>query len=89
MANKNMRLFKMRLCKYRNLLGKPGQGIHSFQIGGIAVTDVILTVLGAILIAWLSKANFFWVLLGLFGLGVALHWLFCVPTTMNKMLGLV
>ncbi len=76
----------MRLCQYRDLLGKPGQGIHSIQIGGIAVVDVAMTFLLAWLVAWLFNINFWWTLLGLFLLGIFLHWLFCVPTTVNKLL---
>ena len=79
----------MRLCQYRDLLGKPGQGIHSFRVFGIAVADVVSTVFGAGLITWATGTNFFLALLGLFVLGVLLHWLFCVPTTVNRMLGLV
>ena len=35
------------LCRYKNLLGKPGTGIHSFRIANIAVFDVIITLLFA------------------------------------------
>ena len=31
------------LCKYKNALGRPGKGIHSFRIANIAVVDVALT----------------------------------------------
>ena len=31
------------LCKYKNALGRPGKGIHSFRIANIAVVDVLLT----------------------------------------------
>ncbi len=31
------------LCRYKNALGKPGKGIHSFRIANIAVADGLLT----------------------------------------------
>jgi len=76
----------MNLCKYKNLLGKPGEGIHSFQIGGIAVADVLMTVIGSIIFSLLFKWNFLYTLFGLFLLGIFLHRIFCVRTTVDKFL---
>ena len=74
------------LCKYKNALGIPGQGIHSFQIGGIAVADVVMTIIGAIIISWITKFNFVNTLIILFLLGIILHRAFCVRTTVDKLL---
>jgi hypothetical protein len=74
------------LCKYKNALGIPGQGIHSFQIGGIAVADVVMTIIGAIIISWITKFNFVYTLIILFLLGIILHRAFCVRTTVDKLL---
>ncbi len=74
------------LCKYKNLFGKPGKGVHSFRIFNIAVVDVILTILGAFLISFVMKFNFFSTLLVLFLLGIIMHRLFCVRTTIDKLL---
>ena len=76
----------MNLCKYKNLLGIPGKGIHSFQIGGIAVADVIMTVIGALFLSCLFKWNFLYTLICLFLLGIVLHHVFCVRTTIDKLL---
>lgn len=75
------------LCKYRNLLGKPDEGIHSYRIFNIAIVDVVLTILGAYVLAkYVGKCDF-WRWLGiLFLLGIILHRIFCVNTTINKML---
>jgi hypothetical protein len=35
----------MDLCKYKNILGVPGQGPHSYRIFNIAIVDVILTII--------------------------------------------
>jgi hypothetical protein len=74
------------LCKYRDALGVPGRGAHSWRRGGVAVVDVILTVLSAGLLAWALDANFWIVLVGLFVAGIGLHRMFCVRTTVDQLL---
>jgi hypothetical protein len=74
------------LCKYKNILGIPGKGIHSYRVGGIAITDVIMTIIGAFIISFFSGWNFIYTLIGLFILGIILHRLFCVRTTVDKLL---
>ena len=74
------------LCPYKNLLGVPGKGIHSYRIFNIAIADVIMTIIGAYLISWGLKLNFWLVLIILFLLGIVLHHLFCVKTTIDKLI---
>jgi hypothetical protein len=74
------------LCKYKNILGIPGKGIHSYRVGGIAIADVIMTIIGAFIISFFSGWNFIYTLIGLFILGIILHRLFCVRTTVDKLL---
>lgn len=38
------------LCQYKDVLGKVGEGIHSYKIFGISTVDVALTILGAFII---------------------------------------
>ena len=76
----------MNLCAYKNALGKPGQGIHSYRLFGVAIVDVIFTIFGAMLISYFSKYNFVKILVSLFLLGIILHRLFCVRTTVDKLL---
>lgn len=35
----------MNLCKYKNILGEPGKGVHSYRIFNIAIVDVLLTLI--------------------------------------------
>jgi hypothetical protein len=35
----------MSLCKYKNLLGKPKEGVHKYRIFNIAIVYLILTIL--------------------------------------------
>ena len=74
------------LCKYRNALGVPGKGVHSLRLGGFAIADVIMTLVGAYVIARWARASFAWTAVGLFLLGIILHRLFCVRTTIDRLL---
>lgn len=75
------------LCHYKNLLGKPDTGIHSFRIANIAVFDVLITLLFAYILCLLfpniPKYIFF---IGIFILGIIVHRIFCVKTTINNLL---
>ena len=74
-------------CKYKNILGEVGKGAHSIRIFNIAIVDVILTVVGAYLISLkIKKYNFTEILVFVFILGIILHRLFCVRTTIDKLL---
>jgi len=76
----------MNLCKYKNILGEPGKGVHSYKIFNISIVDVVLTLIVAYIIAYIFKKSFFWVSVILFVLGIILHRLFCVRTTIDKLL---
>ena len=74
-------------CKYSNIFGKVKSGIHSYRVFDIAIMDVILTIIGAFLLQLLFPTiNFFVILLMLFVIGIGLHRLFCVRTTIDKLL---
>jgi len=75
------------LCQYKNLLGEVGKGVHSYRIFNIAIVDVLLTIIAAFVIhLFIPKYNYFFILLALFILGIILHRLFCVRTTIDKLL---
>ena len=80
------------LCKYNNALGIPGKGVHSYRFAGVAIVDVVLTVLAAALIKWIldwwrgEPMNFWYVLGGLFVAGIVAHRLFCVRATVDQLL---
>ena len=76
----------MSLCKYRNMLGEVGKGIHSYRLFGVAIADVIMTIIGAYIISYFSGIPFLRTLIGLFILGIILHRIFCVRTTIDKLL---
>ncbi len=80
------------LCQYKDIFGKPNTGAHSIRIFNIAIVDVILTIIGSYIIYLAiqkyvySKINLWFVLLCTFLLGIISHRLFCVRTTIDKLL---
>ena len=76
----------MDLCKYKDVLGKPETGVHKYRLFGIAIVDVTLTIIGSYLIAIFFKWPILYTTFGLFILGIFLHRLFCVRTTIDNIL---
>jgi len=74
------------LCRYKNALGIPGEGIHSYRVMNIAVVDVVMTLMGAWVLAYASGVVYWKMALGLFVLGIVMHRMFCVKTTVDKLL---
>lgn len=84
------------LCKYANALGEPRKGVHSIRLFNIAIVDVLSTIALAFLFAIFFKyaiklkatflSIFFISLVSLFILGIILHRLFCVRTTIDKLI---
>jgi hypothetical protein len=74
------------LCKYKNALGIPNEGVHKYRIFNIAIVDVILTIIFAAIISYSFNINFLSTLVILFLLGIIMHRIFCVRTTVDKLL---
>ena len=80
-------LYKMfNLCKYKHVFGIPGKGVHSYRIGNIAIVDVLLTIILSYIITFFTNYKFIYVLVYIFILGIISHRLFCVRTTIDKVL---
>ena len=75
------------LCPYKQLFGKLGTGIHSVRIANIAILDILVTLILAYILCLLfpsvPKYIFF---IGIFIVGIVIHRLFCVRTTVDKWL---
>jgi len=71
-------------CPFSEIFGKPNEGVHSYRIFNLAIIDILLTIIGAFIIAKLFNYNFMVILIIIFILGIILHRLFCVNTTINK-----
>ena len=74
------------LCRYADALGRPGEGAHAPRLLGLAVVDVLLTIILAACVAHLMHFSFPFTLLCCFAAGIAAHRLFCVRTTVDKAL---
>jgi hypothetical protein len=74
------------LCKYRHIFGEEGKGVHSYRIANIAVVDLGLTLLVGLFISKWFRVNLYWTWLTLIVLGILVHRLFCVDTTINQMI---
>lgn len=80
----------MFFCKYKDTFGIPKEGLHSYRLFNIAIVDVISTIVAAYIISKITNYKFSNCLLFLFLLGIILHYIFCVKTTihifLNKLL---
>jgi hypothetical protein len=84
----------MSLCEYKDIFGKPGEGAHSIRLFNIAVIDVLATIILALVIHQILLERIFgityisiwWVIGGCFISGIIAHRLFCVRTTVDKLL---
>lgn len=79
----------MSLCRFKDIFGAPGQGVHAWRIpfANLALVDTALTLGAAWLLAkWTGSVlgNF----LILFSISILFHWLFCVDTQLMQYLGL-
>ena len=77
-----------RLCEYKDIAGKPGEGVHAPRFMGMAAYDLFGTILGAIGIAYLGNFSVWLTIIVLMVLGIIAHWLFCVDTAIIRWLGL-
>ena len=75
------------LCEYKDILGKVGEGAHSIRIFNIAIVDVLLTIIATYIIhLFVPDYRFSIILMILFAAGIILHRIFCVRTTIDKLL---
>lgn len=74
------------LCKYKDIFGKPNDGVHSYRLFNIALFDFLGTILISYIISlfFTYKYAFPIILCILFLLGIILHSVFCVNTTIDK-----
>lgn len=81
----------MSLCifsKFNKIFGESGKGVHRFRLLNTAIIDYILTILGALLLTYLTRIPLVLTTIALLILGIILHMLFGIPTDAVKYLGL-
>lgn len=76
----------LNLCKYKNLFGKPGEGLRKYRIFDIALYDTGVVIVIGLLISYFMGYNIWITLAVLFISGIILHRLFCVRTGVDKLI---
>ena len=69
-----------------DIFGQVNQGIHSYRLFGLAIVDVIMTIMGSYVISYVFRVSFLYTLCIVFIIGIILHRYFNVRTTIDKML---
>jgi len=77
-----------RTCAYKDSLGQPGVGFHAARLGSFALWDIVSTIIIAIVLILYFRLNPVTTVIAITLLTIAIHWLFCVNTAGNMMLGL-
>jgi hypothetical protein len=75
-------------CPFKDVFGKPNEGVHSYRLFGVAIVDVISTVVGVVLIAWFLNVSWWKTLIVAFVLGEIMHYIFGVQTAVLTFLGI-
>ena len=77
-------------CQFKDIFGKPFTGLHQYRIWignyDFAIIDIILTMIGAVIITYFTEWHYLYTFTGLFILGIILHRLFCVKTSLDQLL---
>lgn len=68
------------------MFGAENTGVHAVRVMDVAVVDVALTVAVAYACSAAWRWPFWYTLLGFMCLGILVHRLFCVNSTINKMI---
>ena len=73
-------------CPYNSIFGSPNTGVHRYRIFNLAIIDIISTIIVGYLISKYYNVKLSEILIVLFLLGIILHRIFCVETTIDKLL---
>jgi hypothetical protein len=80
----------MNLCKYKDIFGKPNEGVHSIRFLNIAIVDLSMTIIFSYIFHYLFGLdvfiNYLYFLIITLIIGIVVHRLFCVNTTINKII---
>jgi hypothetical protein len=73
-------------AQYKDIFGKPGEGLHAVRVCDIAIVDVLFTLLASMLLSKLFNVQVMYMFIILILLGIAMHAIFQVDTTINKLI---
>jgi hypothetical protein len=72
------------LCKYKDVLGKPNEGIRKIRVFNLSAIDVLLTIILGLFLSKIFNTTKFNGIISSFLLSIVFHQIFCVDTTINK-----
>ncbi len=72
-------------CPFKDIFGKPNEGIHRYRIFGFATVDLLATFIFAVILGFLIHRNFLLIFLILLLISIPVHKYFCVETTLTNM----
>jgi hypothetical protein len=73
-------------AQYKDIFGKPGEGLHAVRVCDIAVVDVLFTILASMLLSKPFNIQVLHMFIILILLGIVMHAIFQVDTTINKLI---
>ena len=76
----------MILCKYKDIFGEPNTGLHKYRIKDIAIVDILALLISSYIISYKYNICIIKTIIILFLLGIILHRIFCVRTTIDKII---
>lgn len=74
------------LCKYKNALGIPGEGLRKYRIFDIALFDTVVVIFCGLIISYFTGYKLWITLVVLFLSGIIVHRMFCVRTGVDRIL---
>tara|TARA_B100000795_G_C22764028_1_gene424876 strand:+ start:572 stop:814 length:243 start_codon:yes stop_codon:yes gene_type:complete len=78
----------INFCRFKNIFGIPKKGLHRFRVMNLAIVDVLMTLFLAYLLKMymFEETHYGIIAVFCFIIGIILHRLFCVRTTVDKFL---
>jgi hypothetical protein len=73
-------------AKYANVFGEPSTGVHSYRVFNIAIIDLLIAIVFAYFVSKYYNYDFIKVLILVLLVGIILHRIFCVRTTVDRLL---
>jgi hypothetical protein len=73
---------------FRDLFGKPGQGVHQYKFKGTSIVDYMIVIGVAFLVTYVTDIPLVLTTIGILLLGIVAHMLVGLPTQSIKFLGL-
>ena len=74
------------LCKYKDLFGKPNEGLRKYRIAGIAILDTLVVLLIGIVFSYMTGTPLLPTLAVFFISGIIVHRMFCVRSGIDRIL---